>query len=247
MHKFYRELSTWWPLISAPEEYAEEVAFFLPLLADITANPKASLLELGSGGGHNARYLKAAFSSVTLTDLSAPMLEVSRHLNPDCEHLQGDMRTLRLERTFDAVFVHDAITYMTTLEDLKQAIETAYVHCKSGGIAIFVPDEVSETFESSTDHGGSDGEGRSIRYLEWTYDPDETDTTIVTDYVFLLREGEQPVRVEHDQHITGLFSREQWLSILNDTGFRASFVIDPFDRHVFVARKERSSEIGSGD
>jgi trans-aconitate methyltransferase len=175
------------------------------------------------------------------------MLEVSRQLNPDCEHLQGDMRTLRLERIFDAVFVHDAISYMATLDDLKQAIETAFVHCKPGGMALFVPDEVSETFEPSTDHGGSDGDGRSIRYLEWTYDPDETDTTIVTDYVFLLRDGEQPVRVEHDQHITGLFSREQWLSILNDTGFRASCVIDPFDRHVFVARKESSSGRGSGD
>jgi hypothetical protein len=59
--------------------------------------------------------------------------------------------------------------------------------------------------------------------------------------------GEQPVQVEYDQHITGLFSREQWLSILNDTGFRVSFVIDPFDRHVFVAWKENSSGMGSGD
>jgi trans-aconitate methyltransferase len=241
MRKFYHELAKWWPLISAPEEYVEEVAFFLPLFAKITDHQPATLLELGSGGGNNALYMKAAFSSVTLTDLSEQMLEVSRQLNPDCEHLQGDMRTLRLERTFDAVFVHDAITYMTTLDDLKQAIETAFVHCKPGGMALFVPDEVSETFESSTDHGGSDGDGRSIRYLEWTYDPDETDTTIVTDYVFLLRDGEQPVQVEHDQHITGLFSREQWLSILNDTGFRVSFVIDPFDRHVFVAWKESSS------
>jgi trans-aconitate methyltransferase len=247
MRKFYNELAKWWPLISPPEEYGEEVAFFLPLLAEITDQQPATLLELGSGGGNNALYMKAAFSSVTLTDLSEHMLEVSRQLNPDCEHLQGDMRTLRLERTFDAVFVHDAITYMTTFDDLRQAIETAFVHCNPGGMAIFVPDEVSETFASSTDHGGSDADGRSIRYLEWTYDPDETDTTIVTDYVFVLRDGEQPVRVEHDQHITGLFSREQWLSILNDTGFRVSFVIDPFNRHVFVACKDRSSAMGSGD
>ena len=247
MRKFYNELAKWWPLISAPEEYVEEVAFFLPLFAEITDHQPATLLELGSGGGNNALYMKAAFSSVMLTDLSEQMLEVSRQLNPDCEHLQGDMRTLRLERTFDAVFVHDAISYMTTFDDLKQAIETAFVHCKPGGMAIFVPDEVSETFESSTDHGGSDGDGRSIRYLEWTYDPDETDTTTVTDYVFLIRDGEQPVRVEHDQHITGLFSREQWLSIFNDTGFQVNFVIDPFDRHVFVARKESSSGMGSGN
>ena len=41
------------------------------------------------------------------------MLELSRTLNPDCEHLEGDMRTLRLGRTFDAVLIHDAVMYMT--------------------------------------------------------------------------------------------------------------------------------------
>ncbi len=35
--------------------------------------------------------------------------DTSRELNPDCEHVLGDMRTLRLGRTFDAVFVHDAV------------------------------------------------------------------------------------------------------------------------------------------
>jgi hypothetical protein len=37
------------------------------------------------------------------------MLEVSRRLNPDCEHPPGDIRSVRLGRTFDVVFVHDAI------------------------------------------------------------------------------------------------------------------------------------------
>jgi trans-aconitate methyltransferase len=237
MLKLYNELAVWWPLVSAPADYAEEVAFFLPLLSQITSHQPATLLELGSGGGNNALHMKAAFSSVTLVDLSPPMLEVSRQLNPDCEHLQGDMRTVRLERTFDVVFVHDAIDYMTTLDELRQAIETAYVHCKPGGMALFVPDHVSETFQPSTDHGGEDGEGRSVRYLEWSYDPDENDTTSITDYVFLFREGNQSVKVEHDQHIVGLFPRDEWLSLLSEAGFRANFVMDSFDRHVFVAHK----------
>ncbi len=237
MSKFYNELAKWWPLISAPADYAEEVDFFLPLLAEVTARPPVTLLELGSGGGNNALHMKAAFSAVTLVDLSPQMLEVSKQLNPDCEHSQGDMRTVRLGRTFDAVFIHDAIDYMTTLDDLRQAFETAYLHCKPGGMALFVPDHVRETFEPSTDHAGEDGEGRSIRYLEWSYDPDESDTTCVTDYVFVYREGDQPVTVEHDQHILGLFPRDEWLHLLREVGFEAHFVIDPFDRHVFVGRR----------
>ena len=42
---------------------------------------------------------------MTLVDLSDGMLAVSRQLNPECEHHLGDMRTVRLGRTFDAVWV----------------------------------------------------------------------------------------------------------------------------------------------
>ena len=72
------------------------------------------------------------------------------------------MRTLRLGRTFDAVLVHDAIDYMTTEADLRAALTTAYAHCER--VALFLPDEITETFEPSTDHGGTG----DVRYLEWT-------------------------------------------------------------------------------
>jgi len=35
---------------------------------------------------------------MTLTDLSPQMLTMSRELNPECAHVQGDIRTLRLGR-----------------------------------------------------------------------------------------------------------------------------------------------------
>jgi SAM-dependent methyltransferase len=237
MPKMYDEYAKWWPLVSNPADYAEEVAFFLPLLAEVTARPPVTLLELGSGGGNNALHMKAAFAAVTLVDLSPHMLDVSRALNPDCEHLQGDMRTVRLGRTFDAVFIHDAIDYMTTPDQLREAFATAFVHCKPGGMALFVPDYVAETFEPDTDHAGEDGDGRAVRYLEWTYDPDTRDTTYVTDYAFVFHEDGQPAQVELDQHVHGLFPRETWLRLLGEAGFSAEDVIDPFERHVFVARK----------
>ena len=106
-HHLYRDLASWWPLLSRPEEYAEEAAFAASLLR--TAKPPTrTVLELGSGGGNNAFHLKRDFE-MTLVDLSDDMLAVSRELNPECEHVLGDMRKLRLDRTFDVVFVHDAI------------------------------------------------------------------------------------------------------------------------------------------
>src|ERR1051326_7076670 len=126
--KLYGELASWFHLLSSPPDYAEEADFARKLLAETGASPPRTVLELGSGGGNNASHLKAPFQ-MTLVDLSPGMLELSRGLNPECEHAQGDMKTLRLGRVFDAVFVHDAIMYMTTESDLRLAVENSLVHC----------------------------------------------------------------------------------------------------------------------
>ncbi|MGB3258736.1 MAG: class I SAM-dependent methyltransferase, partial [Ornithinimicrobium sp.] len=101
--RMYADLARWWPLLSPPEEYVEEAATIAGLLGTGVADVR-TLLELGSGGGHNTVHLKRDFQ-MTLVDLSPDMLAVSASLNPDCEHLEADMRTLRLGRIFDAVLI----------------------------------------------------------------------------------------------------------------------------------------------
>jgi SAM-dependent methyltransferase len=242
MLKLYSELASWWPLLSPPSDYAEEAEFHERTLREACVRPVRTVLELGSGGGNNASFLKRSFD-MTLVDRSLGMLEVSRGLNPECVHVEGDMRTVRLGRRFDAVFVHDAVTYMTTEADLRRAMETAFVHCVPGGAALIVPDHVRETFRPSTDHGGIDGEGRGLRYLEWTWDPDPADTSYVVDFAFLLRERDGSVRVEQDRHVEGLFARADWLRLLTEIGFQARTVpfegpdLDPAECEVFVATK----------
>jgi len=242
MPKLYEELAEWWPLMSAPGDYQEEAAFYAETLAGACVRPPKTVLELGSGGGNNASHLKARFE-MTLVEPAAGMLAVSRALNPDCEHQQGDMRRVRLGRQFDAVFVHDAVAYMTTEADLKQAIDTAFAHCAPGGAALFAPDAIVETFRPSTDHGGHDGATRALRYLSWTWDPDPSDTTCLTDYAYLLRMEDGTMRVEHDRHVEALFAREVWLRLLSEAGFEPRAVrfdhyeLEPGSYEIFIAAR----------
>lgn len=244
--RLYGELASWWPLMSAPEEYVEEAAFYATTLLAAGGEPARTALELGSGGGNNASHMKARFASMTLVEPSLGMLAHSRALNPECEHIQGDMRTVRLGRQFDRVFIQDAICYMTTEADLRRAIETAFVHCRPGGAALLAPDHTRENFRPGTDCGGNDGPDRAIRYLEWMWDPDPSDTTYVVDYAYVLRERDGSARVEHDRHIEGLFSRDTWLSLLTEAGFEARAVplshseLEPGAHEVFVAVKPLS-------
>lgn len=240
--RLYAELAGWFHLLTAPEDYAEEAAFYSGLLIDACRRPPVAVLELGSGGGNNASHMKARFR-MTLTDLSPAMLRVSRELNPECAHVQGDMRHLRLSRQFDAVFVHDAVSYLTTEPDLDAAIRTAFMHCRPGGAALFVPDHVRESFRPSTRHGGHDGPDRGLRYLEWTWDPDPDDTMYTMDFAYLLRDRDGSVRVEQDRHVMGLFPRRTWLHMLEEAGFDARAVPsshseDPTAAHeVFLATR----------
>ncbi len=231
--RMYDELADWFHLLTAPAEYADEAAFILGLLRERVDGPLETLLELGSGGGNTASHLKAHLR-LTLTDLSPAMLELSRNLNPEAEHIVADMRTVRLGRTFDAVLIHDAIMYMTTATDLRAALETAFVHLRAGGVAVVAPDRVRETFRAETSHGGHDAPDRAMRYLEWTYDPNPADTSYVTDFAMLLREGDEAVHVRYDRHEMGLFPRQAWLDMLAEVGFAPEAVDDPFERVVFV-------------
>jgi SAM-dependent methyltransferase len=218
--RLYTDLAPWWPLLSAPESYEEEAAIYANLLIEHSTRPPETVLELGSGGGNNASHMKARFK-MTLVDLSPGMLEVSRRLNPECEHFQGDMRTVRLDRVFDGVFVQDAVCYMATEDDLRSAIETAAVHCAPGGVLVIAPDFIRENFRTGTDHGGHDGAGRGLRYLEWVHDPDPSDDQYEVEYAYVMLEDGQPPRVVQDHHVEGLFSRDVWMRLLDEAGFDA--------------------------
>ncbi len=239
----YGELAPWFHLLTPPEEYADEAAAVLGLLREHVNGPLETLLELGSGGGNMASHLRRQMRLV-LSDLAPQMLELSRTINPDTEHIVGDMRTLRLGRTFDSVLIHDAICYMTTEDDLRAAMATAFEHLRLGGVAVFQPDKVREKFQPETDHGGEDDPdtpegrpGRGLRYLEWMTDPDPSDTTYQVDYALLLREADGSVRVRHDRHIEGLFSTQRWLDLLAEVGFRATALDDAWGRVIFVAQR----------
>ncbi len=237
----YDDLASWWPLLSPPSDYEEEAAFYVRTLRK-ACGPLETILELGSGGGNNASHMKAGLRMV-LVEPSAGMREVSQALNPDCEHVAGDMRTVRLGRQFDAVFVHDAVGYMATATDLRLAIETAYLHTRPGGAALFAPDCLRDNFKSNTDHGGSDRGARGVRFLEWTWDPDPRDTQYRVEYILALRTEDGTVRVEHDRHVEGLFSRAEWLEFLSEVGFVPEAVrfdhseLEPGSYEVLVARR----------
>ncbi len=239
----YTDYANLWHLISSPGEYQTEAEFYTKIFLEKCRFTPKNILELGSGGGNNASYLKKSFQ-MTLVDISLQMLEVSRKLNPALEHIEGDMRRVRLGRTFDGVFIHDAIMYMTTEEDLYSALQTAAIHCKPNGILVVAPDEVKEIYQPYTDCGGNDDhldnyDGLSIRYLEWSYDPDPNDNTYTVDFAYMIKDQKNTIHLVKDRHILGIFHRNIWITLLNSAGFDPKIIQDPFERELFIGIRRK--------
>jgi hypothetical protein len=120
---------------------------------------------------------------------------------------------------------------MTTEADLAAVFETARAHLRPGGLALFVPDGTKESFRPATKWGGHDRGDRSMRYLQWDYDPDPDDTSYCTAFAYLFREGGEEVRMEQDHHVMGLFPEATWLRLIEGAGLAARAV--PYEESSF--------------
>jgi len=232
-YRLYDELAPWWPLISPPGEYEQDAERIAEVFGSASI-PVRSVLDLGSGGGHIATHLKDRFQ-LTLVDISPEMLAVSREINPDCEHIQGDMHAIRLGRLFDAVLVHDAADYVSSEAGLLRVAQTAFAHCHTGGLAVFAPDHTAESFRPGTGGGGgSDALGRQASFRERTSDHDPADGWIEAEYEFVLRSASGHVDVIRETHRLSAFSCETWLRVLEAAGFDAQVASDL--RPFFIGR-----------
>jgi hypothetical protein len=243
----YHQFAGWFHLLSAPEDYAEEAKFYFDLAATELGHEPTSWLELGAGAGCNAsHYTPWVNGEVVLTDRSTEMLALSQTINPGIPHMAGDMTQLRLGRLFEVVFTHDAASYLVTAEEVRKLAETAFAHCAPGGVAIFCPDHTAENLVFETDHGGHDGDGRAMRYLEWTTPGRPGTHEYVVDYAYIYHEDGKTPRVELDRHINGALPRQIWLDALLSAGFSSArgtplvhSEIEPGYSELFVATRSR--------
>ena len=217
--RLYTDLAWLWPMWGdAATEYAHYCQYVAGLIRQYAKRPATTLLDIGCGGGKNVLNLKRVFT-VTGVDLSSTMLEQAKELNPECTFVQGDMRTIRLGRAFDAVLMDDAISHMNCRADFVAAFRTAYAHLNPGGVLIATPDVTMETFrQNRTTTTPATRNGLDVVFIENVYDPDPADEQYETTILYLIRDHGR-LRIETEQWTMGIFSLDTWRQVLRETGF----------------------------
>ncbi|MDZ4724074.1 MAG: class I SAM-dependent methyltransferase [candidate division Zixibacteria bacterium] len=222
-NRLYDEFAHLYYLIDPPADHAGEAARWKAVLREKLGKGRHNILDLGSGGGSHLSHFVDEFDAVAV-DLSPEMIKLSSTLNPSVEHLQGDMRTLRLGRKFDAVLIHDAIGYMLNEDDLLSTFKTAFEHLNYGGLIITTPDYVKENFQDArvAHHTALDVK-TTLAYFEYVYDLDRADTTFEMLMLYVIREDGK-MRTERDMHTLGLFPLERWTKLMRTAGFEVEAV-----------------------
>ncbi len=222
-HKLYDELVELYPLVSRLEDYTDEArrireAVMAGLGASAPKGAKPTLLDIGVGNGHVLSHLTPFFKAEG-ADLSAGMLKHSEGVNPGVPHHLGDMRDMRVGKTFDAVLIHDAIHYMTTPGELIKAMETAKAHLRKGGVAVFMPCYVKETFVNrDVSHALSKSDPPEFTYMARAWDKDPSDDLYeLKFYLFSRKSGE--LKVYEDAHTLACYADAVWRKCVKEAGF----------------------------
>ncbi|SPQ00562.1 Methyltransferase type 12 [Candidatus Sulfobium mesophilum] len=136
--------SRYYDLLYRDKDYAGEAEHVHSLIQRHFPGAK-TVLDLGCGTGGHDLTLAARGYSMTGIDMSEEMLAVANSqlssLDPQqstLDFFQGDIRTVRLGKTFDVVIsLFHVVSYQTTNKDLTDAFVTARAHLAHGGIFIF--------------------------------------------------------------------------------------------------------------
>lgn len=221
--RLYDDLAPLWASLSPPEDYAAEAGHLVDVLREQLGDGPWTMLELGGGGGHTLFHLKR-FGPCTAVDLSEPMLQACRRLNPDIVTATGDMRDARLSQTFDAVLLHDAADYLTTLDDVRAACRTCADHLRPGGVALIAPTTTQETFvQGDSAHDQAQTDDAEVTFLTYVHSPNPNESAMEMVFVLLLREhATGQVQVIEDRHALGLFAQDQWMQAMREAGLDVS-------------------------
>ena len=141
----FNNYARYYDLLYQDKDYVGETQFIQQLVKTYALLAE-KILDLGCGTGIHATLLAKQGYQVQGVDISQEMLQKASdrlsHLPPDLvsrlKFTHGDIRTVRLNQTFDVVLsLFHVVSYQTINEDLLATIATVKEHLKPGGIFIF--------------------------------------------------------------------------------------------------------------
>lgn len=132
----FKKYSSYYDLLYEDKDYRAEANYVAQLLRGINAKTY-EILEFGSGTGHHGRILGELGFQVTGVELSPEMVAEAVHTS-NFKSVQGDIRTVDLDKKFDAVVsLFHVMSYQISNESVEFAFMNASKHLNTCGVFMF--------------------------------------------------------------------------------------------------------------
>lgn len=222
MTDFYSKLALYYDEMYREIDYEGHSKHLHEIIQQHKKTSGNKLLDVACGTGTHIKYLLDYYDTSGY-DLSDEMLEVARKKCPTIEFLQGDMITLDLGRKFDVITcLFGSISYMTEKTDLAATIKKFSQHTVSGGVVIIEPIFTKETY-----HEGSLGitclDLQEIKISRVNATKRDGDIAYLN-FHFLISTRESGVEHFIDPSPMGIFSRDTYLSIMQENDLITEFI-----------------------
>jgi len=149
----YAKMARYYDRIYSFKDYAVETEKLIGWIESKKLSSGKRLLDVACGTGHHLEFLAKSFDAEGL-DVSHELLACARKRNPGLPFHCADMRTFDLPSRFDVITcLFSSIGYMTTGEDLEQAIGNMALHLVPGGVLIVEPWLTPDVWKTGSVHG----------------------------------------------------------------------------------------------
>ncbi len=112
--------------------------------------PPRSILDIGCGTARDLDILSQICSDCWGVDYVDEQITYAQQIRPHLNLLVGDMRTVRLNRTFDVVMcMGSTLCYALSNEDVQQTLATFAAHAHEGTLLIIDINNASHYLEDS--------------------------------------------------------------------------------------------------
>ncbi|MET9096661.1 class I SAM-dependent methyltransferase [Streptomyces cyaneofuscatus] len=221
---------------SRGKDWSDEAAQVHALIRE--RNPSAqSLLDVACGTGAHLASLVPHFVESAGLEISEAMRERAGRRLPGVPVHAGDMRDFDLARTFDAVTcMFCSIGYLSTVEDMRNAIGAMARHLSPGGVLVIEPWWFPERFIEGYVAGDlAQEKGRTITRVSHSV---RHGRTTVMEVRFTVGDA-SGIRDFTEVDLLSLFTREEYEDAFRDAGCRVEYLEGPpTGRGLFVGVRE---------
>ena len=224
--EFYDRIYHW-------KDYAGEAAKIHALIEQYKQSDGNTLLDVACGTGGHFQHLSANYQLSGL-DLDEGMLAVAREHFPDIPVYASDMRSFKLEQSFDVIIcLFSAIAYVVTLDDLQQTLDTFYAHLNPGGIAI-IEGFIKPDLWLDRHIGAQFIDDPELKIVRMNHNV--RDDNVVTVHFHYMVGTPTGVETMMKDHTLTMFSDAEYLNALEQAGLAATLVDDGLmpERGLFI-------------